>query len=412
MKTKLCILFCFIIILLLFSREKVCAKNNLPNAVNCNSIVTKTNKADNKKPIIKISGSKSYNIEKGKAFKIPRVSAKDNRDGNITDKIRVNIKSNIIKGRNKKYIEKRIKKNKSITFNKIGKYVVVYSVKDKAGNKTKRKIYIKVFEPEDNYWVLTQHPDVSGNQAMFYTFYNPNYDSLIVIDGGWKENTEHVRDVINSYGGHVSAWIITHYHNDHVDAFNEILKNRDGIIIDNIYASPMNYDEYLAVAKFWDSSESFANFLEVTKYRKVTYLYTGDEFDVENLHFKVFNSYDPKVSEFGDIPNNASLLFKVIGKETSILFCADCHSPKLADKLVEKWGDELKADYVQTGHHGNNSFPTSFYDFVAPKVALFDAPDWLMEGDNYTAKNLKAHFLTNGVVTYDMMTEPNEFKFR
>lgn len=32
----------------------------------------------------------------------------------------------------------------------------------------------------------------------------------------------------------------------------------------------------------------------------------------------------------------------------------DYEDPQLADKLYEKYGEEMSADYMQLGHHGNN----------------------------------------------------------
>ena len=78
--------------------------------------------------------------------------------------------------------------------------------------------------------------------------------------------------------------------------------------------------------------------------------------------------------------------------------------------LINTWGDKLKARYVQTGHHGNNSFPTSFYDFVNPQSALFDAPQWLLDGETYTTKDLLNYFQNRGNPTYSYLTAPNVFE--
>ena len=74
--------------------------------------------------------------------------------------------------------------------------------------------------------------------------------------------------------------------------------------------------------------------------------------------------------------------------------------------------EQLHAEYVQLGHHGNNSFPDYFYDYVNPQVALFDSPEWLMVGENYTAKDLLAYFNEKGVKSFDYRTAPNQFVIR
>lgn len=273
-----------------------------------------------------------------------------------------------------------------------------------------------VYKRKTDYWVMTSYTDLSGNQGMFYTIYNRFDHTLILVDGGWSDNTTQVRDAINNLGGTVDAWFVTHYHNDHVDAFNNIYEDPQGIVIKQIYDSPIDYDKYLEVAQEWDFPESYTRYLDVTKDAdNITHLKEGDVLDIDGLQIVVYSSYGDAVLEngYGDIPNNASLVFKISGEEDSILFCSDCHDASMADYLMNTYtGEELHAEYVQLGHHGNNSFPAYFYDYVNPEVALFDSPEWLMTGENYTAKDLKQYFLDKNITCYDYVTAPNSFIFR
>lgn len=267
-----------------------------------------------------------------------------------------------------------------------------------------------------DYWTMISHPDDSGNQGMFYTLHNEKSGTLIVIDGGWLQNENRVREAIKAYGGTVDYWFLTHYHNDHVDAFNQIWENPDGIEIKQIYDCPMDYEEYVAVAHEWDFVDSFTRYRDITAGAdNVTHLYRGDVLTIEDLTITVINSYDEKVRESGtqDIPNDAALVLKLVGDEDSVLFCSDCHSPVMADLLMSEYSaEELHAEYVQLGHHGNNSFPTYFYDYVDPQIALFDSPEWLMIGENYTAKDMLLYFNEKGVTSYDYRTAPNQFELR
>ena len=49
-------------------------------------------------------------------------------------------------------------------------------------------------------WTVTQYNDESGRQGMFYTIQRKIDGQMIVIDGGNKENTEQVRNVIVNGG--------------------------------------------------------------------------------------------------------------------------------------------------------------------------------------------------------------------
>lgn len=263
---------------------------------------------------------------------------------------------------------------------------------------------------ETGTWTITQYADDSDSQAVFLTIEDSAKETLILIDGGTKGNEQQVRDVINAAGGHVDAWFITHYHSDHVSAFNKIYADPKGITIDKVYCTPLPRDVFDRVKKWFDTPESFYEFLDVTKNAgNVEYLYRNGVLTIGTLTISVLNAYDEEVVTYGgeDIPNNCSLVLKVSGKEQSMLICADAHSATLGDYLINTYGNELQCDYVSSGHHGNNSFPESFYSVVNPSIALFDAPEWLMTSLNHTAYKLKNYFIKNGVTVYDYNTAPN-----
>ncbi|MBQ9633305.1 MAG: competence protein, partial [Lachnospiraceae bacterium] len=223
-------------------------------------------------------------------------------------------------------------------------------------------------KPLKDPWIMTHYADLSGKQGMFYTLYHPTDKKLIVIDGGWAANQGLVRRTIKKCGGVVHAWILTHYHDDHVEAFNEIYSDPKGIRIRNVYVSPMDYNTYLMVAKEWDDPEDFGRFLSITENApNIHRVARGDRFSMSGLKFHFLNSYDSTLlKEIGnnDLPNNGGLVFKVSGNRDSMLFCGDAHSAMLGDYLIRRCKKELPSTYVQVGHHGNNSFPTYFYEAV------------------------------------------------
>lgn len=68
---------------------------------------------------------------------------------------------------------------------------------------------------------IAQYGDESGIQGQFYAI-TTSKGELIVIDGGNPDNADKVRWVIREHGDHVTAWVITHPHPDHVVAFDVI----------------------------------------------------------------------------------------------------------------------------------------------------------------------------------------------
>lgn len=272
---------------------------------------------------------------------------------------------------------------------------------------TNRYVVLKQNYPN---WVLKQYADESGRQGVFYTLKNTTDGALFIIDGGNPENEEQVRRVIEEEGGVVTAWFLSHYHPDHIGAFNAIYQDPQGIVINLIYVTPYDQELFTSVAQWWDGIETFNTFVETTADdERVKYIRRDFVFGYKDMSITFFNCFDAKLLEYepGDILNNASLVFKVETRENSVLFCGDCHGNRMADLLIERYGEDLQADYVQCGHHGYNSLPTRFYDMVQPKMVFFDAPEWLMLGEEYDTKELADYFREQGIAYYDYTTAPN-----
>ena len=261
-------------------------------------------------------------------------------------------------------------------------------------------------------WTITQYASDSGNQAMIYTI-EDDEGHLILVDGGWDPDKEQVLNIIQNHNNHVDAWIITHPDADHVGAFNAIFGNpgAENITVDTVYFPDVDHDTYAAEANWWDGFGDYETFIRITQdWDNVVEVKAGDHYDILNLKFDFFNSYSNRI-DGTDAINDGSLLFKVSGKSRSMLFCADV-GVGMSEKLIEQWGDELKADYIQMGHHGNGGLNEDFYRLVNPKIAFFDAPEWLFHPADGTATydtEIKAAIMESmGATIYYYATAPNK----
>lgn len=230
-----------------------------------------------------------------------------------------------------------------------------------------------VFEKDQ--WTITQYGPREINST-FYTIHNPK-KGLIVVDGGWVEDADYVRSIIASLGNRVDAWILTHPHQDHIGAFNVIYNDLQEIQLGTVYTVDMAVpEECLAVAS-WDSVDAYHDFWELGV-EDLQYVYTGDSLELFGLQVEIFSAFGEHVRQYShDYLNDGSMMFKVTGETESMLFCADV-GVGISDYLLNLWGDKLQADYLQPGHHGYGGLKDDFYQRVKPRIAFFDAPDWMM----------------------------------
>ena len=262
---------------------------------------------------------------------------------------------------------------------------------------------------------ITEYASASGNQAMFYTI-EDKHDHLIIIDGGWTSDAEQVWKVIEEHNKIVDAWIITHPDPDHIGAFNEIMSSekRLDIKIGKIYVPDVNYEIFSKEANWWDGLKEYEQFMELSKdWDNVVEVKAGDSVEHFNLTFDFYNSYSNRV-EGADAINDGSLMFEVHGEKESMLFCADV-GIRMSEKLIEQWGDKLKADYIQMGHHGNGGLNEAFYRLVAPRVAISDAPEWLFhpaEGTPYDSVQKTAIMESMGAQVLYYATAPNIIRLK
>lgn len=257
-------------------------------------------------------------------------------------------------------------------------------------------------------WLITQYGGADGNQLMFYILQD-NKGHMIVVDGGWIDDAEYVKQVIRTVDPHVDAWILTHPHFDHIGAFTALYNDLGKIEIDKVYAVDMASPELCKERSPWDDTSVYEQFLQLD-IEQLEYLHQGDAFDLLGLTFEVFNAYDDYVDDYSDdLLNDGSMMFKITAEDESMLFCADV-GKRMSDYLLDTWGDKLKSDYIQMGHHGNGGLKSDFYQFIGAKGAFFDAPEWLMHdtsGQYTTAKNSYLMSET-GALVYSFATTPNQ----
>ena len=240
-------------------------------------------------------------------------------------------------------------------------------------------IIIGTINIDKEYIELTQLHDNIPSQMMGY-FVKTSNGKNIVIDGGTPSDSENLQKYINQNGGKVDYWFITHFHTDHTGALADILNNTkisiDKIIYHEVDRNMVEQYEPSRLGQYDIIHEALKN--ERIK-GKIIDPKIGQVFQISsNINVKIINVYENDITEnFG---NNTSTVYKLKIKDKSVLFLGDT-GVESSQKLLKNYKEELKSDYVQMAHHGQQGVRREFYDIVDPSVCLWPTPDWLWENN-------------------------------
>ncbi|MGN0157993.1 MAG: ComEC/Rec2 family competence protein [Brotaphodocola sp.] len=218
--------------------------------------------------------------------------------------------------------------------------------------------------------------------------------SLIVVDGGLGADGDYLKSQIQARGGHVSAWLITHPHGDHVGALYKILQDEaagisSGITIDGIYYSFASRDWYTLHDK--DEVTMAHSIIGTFEGLPQSMLHTvskGQTIQVDDVTILVMNDRYELASDKG---NNAGIVYKVYVNGKSILFLGDMAEEGGRRLLADVGAEALKSDMVQMAHHGQNGVDESVYQAIDPAICLWPTPKWLWEnsGNRYRIAETK-----------------------
>lgn len=227
---------------------------------------------------------------------------------------------------------------------------------------------------------LYQFSNKSHVQMMSYLIESPD-GRLVMIDGGncCDEDADFLESVLREKGEHVSAWFLTHAHDDHYGTLLRLLEREKlKLTIDGIYFSFPSPD-WSAIARE-NQQQHFVDFWELLPKSGLptVRIGRGDCFDF-GVSIEVLNS----LPDYENMPsvNDTSIVLRVGFPKRDVLFLADL-APEGQKILVNESRDKLRCDIVQMAHHGQKGVTFDMYSLIEPKICLYPTPDWLWENDN------------------------------
>ena len=212
--------------------------------------------------------------------------------------------------------------------------------------------------------------------AMGFVIITPE-DRAIIIDGGTYTEAH---NVISHVGDReIAAWILTHTDGDHVGCLKDLIVSKNPIL-DRVECFYSNFH----TPEFFRSlgGEPHAKFVELydsyiaENNKKFIRPVAGDRFEIDGLDFEILFSKNEKYVK--NYSNEASLAFRVTGKERKVLFLGDM-GPDAGEELLATHGDYLKSDVVQMAHHGHIGVNKEVYEAIDPSVCIWCAASWLWQ---------------------------------
>ena len=209
-------------------------------------------------------------------------------------------------------------------------------------------------------------------------------DTLLVVDGGFPSETPYLYEYLKSLGGHVNAWFITHFHDDHMGALWFMLKEHPDITIDGVYWH-LPSDEFIIrhapKQDSWTSREILDGLRGPMAERGIPQIIVqaGDTYSFDGGAATVRILHTPDETLVRNPINDSSIVFRFEADGKRILFLGDL-GPEGGDQLIaEVPHDELKADFVQMAHHGQGCVKKECYAIIKPDYCLWPTPTWLWD---------------------------------
>jgi beta-lactamase superfamily II metal-dependent hydrolase len=210
---------------------------------------------------------------------------------------------------------------------------------------------------------------------------------VIAVDGGWRRDADYFISYLKELTGkdvpHIDAWFLTHSHQDHIDAFLEIMQNkRDQVTVGKIYYNFPSVQYFTRVeepdasaaktaTEFYEALPLFAD--------KICIVTGGDVIEVGDARIDVL--YSPEWDIQRNICNNSSIVFKMTLGGRTALILGDC-GVEAGERILAHYGKEvLSSDVCQMGHHGQRGVNRAFYESVRPEICLWCTPQWLWDND-------------------------------
>lgn len=230
--------------------------------------------------------------------------------------------------------------------------------------------------------LLTQGAEKGSGLGMIYHLPNGKF---IVYDGGYVLNDAlytKLKELAKGTDIIIAAWIISHPHPDHEDAFDSFLeKHANEVRIENVmYNFTKCSDKY-------GNSETIKPIIEKYINRKTNVIkpHTGQIYNFGSSTVEILHTVEDFIpSKISDVNYTTMIVRITVSGQTTMLLGDACDDvPKF---LTSAFGTYLKSDMVQLAHHGTYPGTETLYSNINAPILFWPS----------CASNVKARYNSNG----------------
>ncbi len=204
--------------------------------------------------------------------------------------------------------------------------------------------------------------------------------SFIMIDGGFNTayNNKLIWDTLNELSADykpdkitIAAWIITHAHGDHYNAFKGFMNTYGHQVQLNYVIYDLTSSKvHTAADQTNDTTNLKALAATYAKKENIILARPGQIMRFANAEIEVFFTDELILGEKIETLNAVSLHFRMTIAGQSFMFAGDSYTTE-TDMMVRLYGKELASDFVQVIHHGTTGGTVAYYKCVDPIVVLW-----------------------------------------
>ena len=205
----------------------------------------------------------------------------------------------------------------------------------------------------------------------------------------------------------VALWTFSHFHQDHNGGFIEFVQNEEYMKTVKIKAVLYNTPEYqvISLASRLDKKnmaiwESLLDRHGIIRYQART----GQRYRFANAEIELLYTYEDLMPFFiyKDRSNPTSFVYRLTVDGQSFIITGDCCA-EASRLMVARYGDSLKADFVQLPHHGRGDGGTSpeFYERINADYIIWPGePERLSAAEKVALSKVREYFvMCEGTVT-------------